>query len=301
MLGERSDQQLLIEPIEGWRAWNVIDAAEAEQPRVMFASSIPPAIASQAPRPRKLELRSPDLGNTWPQGALSWDETCRCSGLKQLQRLTILQLIPWTLFAMPLYTARKLQRLLITRKDRPCNCGINAYQAREQLADSRYIESAQALGRVELWGRVRKYEKGWRAQHARVAELWASDHKHAERVSTLAFELSIPYKGVWPKQRAVADEASRKDVVYAIKSLGALNLAFVVLMALVNANAPFWTVIAVGIVIWCLLGACMSMSQRMGSRPYAVYEATRGTVPLALLVILTPVLGIASMLTLLFS
>lgn len=105
------------------------------------------------------QLTSPDQGTQWQAGALSWDGECRCG-----------------------------------RAD-DCWCGINAFAEREQLADSRYIDH-MVIGRVELTGRVRGYELGWRAEHARVVEIWAATAEDECTTRQVASSNGAAYMGV---------------------------------------------------------------------------------------------------------
>lgn len=44
-----------------------------------------------------------------------------------------------------------------------CNCGINAFDSKEQLFKEGYSKHP-VIGQVNLWGEVTKYNKGWRGQ-----------------------------------------------------------------------------------------------------------------------------------------
>lgn len=65
-----------------------------------------------------------------------------------------------------------------TETDRAgCHCGINAYRTREQMEASMYtLSHGTVWGRVALWGEVREYEGGYRAEFAQIAELFISRH-----------------------------------------------------------------------------------------------------------------------------
>lgn len=132
MLGSHEEAQLIIEPVIGWRGWNVVDGV----------------------------FISPDQQTPWPGAAISWDRICRCapSQDKPASKSNALSLIDYM----------------------PCHCGINAYSSPQLLAASRYATVCDAIGQVELQGRVEVFEHGFRAEHARIIKVWASDPTHTD-------------------------------------------------------------------------------------------------------------------------
>jgi hypothetical protein len=75
-----------------------------------------------------------------------------------------------------------------------CVCGVNAFATPEQLEQSRYADMP-AVGCVLLEGEVRAFERGWRAERARVHLVWAATWLHAERVREAAEACGAIYMG----------------------------------------------------------------------------------------------------------
>jgi hypothetical protein len=100
----------------------------------------------------------------------------------------------------------EVQRLEAGHKEREaqsrlqCQCGVNAFATIEQLIERGYTEDEMvtAIGRVELWGEVRSFERGWRAEHAQAAEVWALREFEASDVRQACVDAGIAYRGVWP-------------------------------------------------------------------------------------------------------
>lgn len=134
MLGTHEHEYLLTEPIVAWKALNATWGFGSHD---------------------RQGFTSPSKRSFWHDGQLSWDEVCHCG-----------------------HTPRALDYLLYGDRPAPveCHCGINAYAKFADLLTSPYCahgkESADIVARVQLTGRVRRYERGWRAEHARVDAAW---------------------------------------------------------------------------------------------------------------------------------
>jgi hypothetical protein len=157
-----------IEPAVGWRGWYAVGGT----------------------------LMSPTRYTPWNKGHLSWDGICRC---REGELMTMHDEL-----AMETSEAARLAREAVENMLLDCNCGINAFRDREQLAESGYPHWCHVVGEVELHGQVRVYEKGYRAEHARASRIWATKLRHVPRARRAAKEAGIEYAGRlrFPGERA---------------------------------------------------------------------------------------------------
>jgi hypothetical protein len=59
-------------------------------------------------------------------------------------------------------------------------CGVYAAKGPESVHV--FYGWSPIVGRVEMWGEVIEHEKGYRASHARITDLWVHDPHRAERI-----------------------------------------------------------------------------------------------------------------------
>jgi hypothetical protein len=182
-----------IEPFTGWRGWNVQGG--------LFAS--------------------PDRGDAWPDGKLAWDGTCRCSAparaavlidkLDQLQdpdyypladmhRLAVRNELPPSearTLSDAVIEAKRLAREAVEQilEDNVCCCGVNAYAERTDLIESGYAGRCHAIGQAAMYGSVNVFEKGYRAEQAQIARVWATRWRYGHRVRRAAQDAGIEYMG----------------------------------------------------------------------------------------------------------
>jgi hypothetical protein len=84
-----------------------------------------------------------------------------------------------------------------------CQCGINAFRTSHLLAERGYLDfdnrerPIHAVGRVELTGRVREYERGYRAERAQIIEVWATGMGRGGYVELICKRLGLTYRGRW--------------------------------------------------------------------------------------------------------
>lgn len=130
---------MLIDPIVGWRSWDV-KYERGEQ--------------------KRLNLVSPTQGAIWPVDEL----VAKPCGSRSHE------LDPSS-----------------------CLCGINAYVDEQHLLTGEYALKP-VWGQVQMWGHVRKFEKGWRAERARPVKLWTTLGREEARM--LSEQYSCPVEHV---------------------------------------------------------------------------------------------------------
>ena len=59
-------------------------------------------------------------------------------------------------------------------------CGIYAVKSPTHV--HRFHNSAQVIGRVEMWGSVIEHEKGYRSSNARITDLWVDNESMAQAI-----------------------------------------------------------------------------------------------------------------------
>jgi hypothetical protein len=175
------DIPVAIEPIIGWRGLTFGEQAEERpaQPRIYDSVS---------------KFKSPSLGDLWPAGRLSWDMDCRCHAPGQAQQLVITEYFG----GVPCYhTNLEYQRIdQLTAELAPelCRCGINAFARRGRLLGTEY-GSCPMIAQVALWGQVRKFERGYRAEHSQILRVWSAREASRDRVVELCEREGIEYAG----------------------------------------------------------------------------------------------------------
>ncbi len=147
MLGDLDDSSLTIDPIIAWKALNC-GWGKA-----------------------RLEVFSPEMYTDWSDGTLSWDGECRCVANPAIRE------------------ARRKYGHDVSGEDHKCHCGVNAWADQKVMDLSGYCSltsrrSADLVARLELTGEVRRYERGWRSQRARIQTLW---YRYDRRENELAW------------------------------------------------------------------------------------------------------------------
>jgi hypothetical protein len=201
MLEDLADiERIDTTPIIGWRTWRVgrwTDQA-GERHRCLV---------------------SPYMGTLWKNGHLSWSGECRCRETVEHQLKRDSCLLQRMLdevrngelkntgmaHEQHLRLREKLAGRVMHAQDMlhepdwQCACGINAFATVEQLTHGNYDMSrgVQAIGCVELTGIVRRYERGWRAEHGKIVRVWAQSPRIATAVEAAAREAGAVYEGLW--------------------------------------------------------------------------------------------------------
>jgi len=68
-------------------------------------------------------------------------------------------------------------------------CGV---YAAKRIADvDRMVSNGNVIGQVEMWGEVIEHERGYRASHARITELWVETHRLAAEVAAKYPEVAV--------------------------------------------------------------------------------------------------------------
>lgn len=114
------------------------------------------------------QLLSPHQGDVWAGGKLEWAGQCQCS-----------------------------QAL----KGQDCHCGVNAYASEHELiegAGNLLRIGTMVVGQVALEGEVRVFERGFRAERARVLRVWSlsADSRVIDDVSRLCTRDGVEFAGV---------------------------------------------------------------------------------------------------------
>lgn len=193
----------VIEVVTGWRGWNVVSEALGTQG----------------------VLASPHLGNRWEEGHLSWSGECECDArgrayiidvtpqdLVEIDR-QLEEGVPDDEIEMPrsfrvmanafggvANAMDKLADKLMQQAEELegwCHCGINAFASIEALMERRYHQDPRvmAVGEVELWGRVRVFERGYRGEHGRAVRVWSL--RSHDLVQIACEQAGIEYAGVF--------------------------------------------------------------------------------------------------------
>jgi hypothetical protein len=205
----------MIEPVIGWRAWSFAHPDTSSPLRMLIDPSIP---VPELP----VMLASPHRKTPWPSGRLSWDLTCRCEmaerNVRQMKdRLAYLQeqrlhAETYTGDETPSQAVRKVQEIRELRKrctrlvailaalergEDLCLCGINAFHSLGDLVDGGFAThiDTQVIGEVRLWGEVRRFERGWRAEHARIVRVWSVHERTAAKAADIARLGGFEYMG----------------------------------------------------------------------------------------------------------
>jgi hypothetical protein len=179
----------LIEPAIGWRGWAVDDAG----------------------------FRSPDRGTFWrADGTLIWDGKCRCA--LEVARTFIEARAGQRGEHWRASESIEILRTLDEMVLRECQCGINAFDSAERLVTSSYLAervgaadtwtdevsampdgcklAISAVGAVQLSGQARAFERGWRAERARIERVWSVGNvEDAKGVRREAARAGVTYMG----------------------------------------------------------------------------------------------------------
>lgn len=155
MLGEPQDSELVIEPIVGWRYWDVSHG----------------------------EFVSPQMGTGWRRGSLTWDGECGCGwGQKVSAARRVSE-----------FTLRRV--LLRQPPQVACHCGVNAFDTAERAINDSMLLEFPAVGQVELTGEVTQLEKGWRGQNARIVRVWSCDPLSDMNLRAACYLSGVQYMG----------------------------------------------------------------------------------------------------------
>lgn len=173
-------------PIRAYRAWMV-----------------PPEWESHRPP----KLRSMAFEDYW-----SREMTGRCSHQESLQnvwRMSLLRRI-----GRDHHVAELLEEARRYRHDAPgpeCGCGLYATKTLDILRDKYDLGSRRHIvyGEVDLWGRVEEHTWGYRAQHARIVNLYANGHRLLGR---LARHYNVPIVTTDGRDRSIFAPAERSKV-----------------------------------------------------------------------------------------
>ncbi len=121
-----------------------------------------------------------------------------------------------------------------------CRCGINAFHSLQQLGCEEYVDQI-VWGQVELWGEVREYPGGYRAECARPISLWISpEAKNAQELAENLAEL-------YGCPAVVAD--APLELLGGDEDDGPITFQEGVLVAIVLATVIVWIYLASGSVI----------------------------------------------------
>lgn len=221
MLGREDDQQLVIEPIVGWRGWsvrrNMILVSDSHERARSQRDDFEYLVYDQ-PVTHRAMLHSPHRRRTiWSEGVHEWDGVCRCKTLRihrkykaDFERLAIqtdidilsqqLKDDPESPVSEMLQTLLDHQRakLKVPPQEPECHCGVNAFSSLAVLDEKGYLaeENVHAVGTVYLSGIVRAFEHGYRAQRGEVGQLWAVRAEDAGDVEDVCRELGVQYMGL---------------------------------------------------------------------------------------------------------
>jgi hypothetical protein len=66
-----------------------------------------------------------------------------------------------------------------------CSCGYYAYRSQQ---DAEHHQQGHVLGHVEMWGRIVQHERGYRAEHMRVKELYLLDPAGEGAAESIAWD-----------------------------------------------------------------------------------------------------------------
>lgn len=181
------------------------------------------------------KLASPDKRCPWYDGQLMWDMQCHCGYQRRQQALK---------------TSESRGQAVAKRQGRAddeCLCGINAFAEREQLANSSYVDH-DAIGHVHLTGQVRGYAIGWRAERARIVEVWATSQLTAGKVQAAAEASRVTYRGVAGRDFVEWDLLQARHLQLH-RHLMKLTMAVWLLIALAGALAT-WSAMATDRGLW---------------------------------------------------
>lgn len=176
-----------IEPLHGWRSWQVNDQGQ---------------------------FISPQRKNVWEGGRLAWDGKCGCPARVATTIRKVAGAVAKELLAERLKNGELPKAPPIV-----CLCGINAYSSYEQITGSPYYKAGHAIGLVHMSGTVRQYEDGWRAEYARIARVWATDAKYADAVRAAADSCGAVYEGVATYDRDQAKAHAKRQGQHQLSSL----------------------------------------------------------------------------------
>lgn len=198
ILGDARPTPDLCDPVIGWRSWRVTRSGDDWM------------------------VSSPQMGTPWPGGLLSTSTKCHCSASSPRDNSThwaatyedlLDDMDEWNeqscegvdvdeirASLMSTYQAAKRgahSRIAHLVQESECACGINAFGDAKSLLDSPYASGngCMIVGEVELWGVVRQYQHGWRAEHGRIARVWAVSSLQAYAVRQAADALGFVYAG----------------------------------------------------------------------------------------------------------
>lgn len=197
MLGDHLRVPDLIEAVRGWRYWN---ATHGDTYEWVDGDDALSTLLSDAPQASTGDdgvhlLLSPYRSTTWAGGVHTWDGVCHCGATVRAE-----QGPAWGQRLVQLARRSRLVRRLwpIASSDwLGCHCGVNAWRTREQaLTQVEFGSLCDAFGEVSLSGRVSQFSTGWRAEHARIERVWATNDGAAERVEAAAMVAGIAYQGV---------------------------------------------------------------------------------------------------------
>lgn len=192
----------LVEAIIGWRSWDVR----------------PDELSGQ------MVLCSPVMDSEWRGGSLAWNGVCDCGVKDHAPKVSMSEIeavqrqldagidegliqIPSSMSPM-LHGLRTVPQMIETalrrhadyeHRSHYCQCGINAFSDYATLRSRDYAgvdRSHRAVGQVALEGAVRTYERGYRAQRARIIRVWAIDIWAAEDAPTPLVELACQAAGI---------------------------------------------------------------------------------------------------------
>lgn len=188
MLGDASPE-LLIDPVLGWRGWSI--AGHLHDESLVFAS--------------------PQQGDLWHQGRLSWNGSCKCDISQDPDQYKRIKSMIAEIESSPKYVEMRSQGrrhaylyiLYALKKLTPadCHCGINAFASSAHLQQAMLtLGSIEAVGQVALTGTVRCFEKGWRAEHGQIVRVWAIDRTDPGDVAAAAEAAGAQFMGVWDEE-----------------------------------------------------------------------------------------------------
>jgi hypothetical protein len=274
MLGDTFTVPDAIEPIIGWRSWDVEDG----------------------------RFVSPDQKTVWrADGTLAWDRKCRCDLARPKPKprprpdriahsagnttsastytVTIQSMTGACVVQEHTSAGSTFVRSPLYRKAPPapapapaakgvCHCGINAFATRRLMIESRYLPRSctagriQAFGEVALSGVVRKYEIGYRAELARVVRVWSLSPyaPEADQVRKAAEAAGAQYMGWldagawrrqvrrerWREYRQHAHAAFCTEMRRSVPSLPQITLGRLCIATHLVAAAYLWLTLLAG-------------------------------------------------------